>query len=92
MNDIIVLEEHGKCTCVDLLNSIGVHLRLLMCENYYNKINKTKSQCDNSMNAQMQHGMFYPLLNKHSGEACCIENLAEYHKLLYLELPYPANV
>ncbi len=53
----------------------------VICQNYYNKNNSTKWQQDDSVNAQRLQDMFYPLMNKHTGEARCVENPVEYHKL-----------
>ncbi len=36
--------------------------------------------------------MFYPSLNKHTGEAQCVENPVEYHKLQYLNMSDSAHI
>ncbi len=36
--------------------------------------------------------MFYPLLNKQTGEAQCVENQVEYHKLQYLKMSDSAHI
>ena len=36
--------------------------------------------------------MFYPSLNEHTGEARCVENQVEYHKLQYLKMSDSAHI
>ncbi len=44
------------------------------------------------MNEQRLQDMFYPLFNKHIGEARCVENPLEYHKLQYLNMSDSAHI
>ncbi len=39
-----------------------------------------------------QHDMNYPLLNDHTREVQCLENLVEYHKLQYVEMSDSAYI
>ncbi len=59
----------------------------VICENCYNKHNSTRSRQNNDVDAQRLPDMFYPFLNKHTGEAQFVENPLEYHKLQYIWIP-----
>ncbi len=50
------------------------------------------SRQNNKANVQKQHNMFNPSLNEHTGEAQCIENPLEYHKLQYLKMSDSAHI
>ncbi len=64
----------------------------VICKNCYNKHNSTRSRRNNNVKAQRLQDMFSPLLNKHTGEARCVENPLEYHKLQYLNMTDSAHI
>ncbi len=59
----------------------------VICETCYNKNNQARSQRSANINEQKLYDMFYPLLNEHTGEARCVEDPEEYHKIQYLNMP-----
>ncbi len=64
----------------------------LICQYCYNKNNNTRSRRHNTTNAQKLQDMFNPLLNEQTGEARCVGNRVEYHKLQYLKMSDSAHI
>ncbi len=64
----------------------------VICQDCYNKNNNTRSRRYNTTNAQKLHNMFNPLLNEQTGEARCVGNQVEYHKLQYLKMSDSAHI
>ncbi len=64
----------------------------VICQDCYNKNNNTRSRRHNTTNAQKLHDMFNPLLNEQTGEARCVGNRVEYHKLQYLKMSDSAHI
>ncbi len=64
----------------------------VICENCYNKHNSTRSRQNHNANAHKLDDMFNPLFNEHTGEARCVENPIEYHKLQYLNMSDSAHI
>ncbi len=58
----------------------------VICQDCYNKNNNTRSRQHDTANAQKLHNMFNPLLNEQTGEAQCVGNQVEDHKLQYLKM------
>ncbi len=64
----------------------------IVCQDCNNKNNSTRSRQYNTDNAPMLQDMFYPLLNKWTGEALCVGNQVEYHKLQCLKMSDSAHI
>jgi len=64
----------------------------VICQDCYNKNNNTRSRRHNTTNAQKLHDMFNPLLNEQTGEARCVGNRVEYHKLQFLKMSNSAHI
>ncbi len=64
----------------------------VICQDCYNKNNNTRSRRHNTANAHKLQDMFNPLLNEHTGEARCVGNQVEYHKLQYLKMSDSAHI
>ncbi len=73
--------ERYNCTC-----------DYVICETCCNKHDKTRLQHSTNINTQKQHDMFNPTLNEHTGEAQCVENPVEYHKIQYLNMSDFAHI
>ncbi len=72
-------------------NGFSVNVTLLYVMSAIRK-NNTRSRQHNTANAQRLQDMFYPLLNKQTGEAWCVGNEVEYHKLQYLKMSDSAHI
>ncbi len=73
----------GRCMCVDMLKGISVHVTMWFVRIV---ITRTIKQDHGKVQAPMHNVMLIPLLNKHTGEAQCVDDPVEYHKMQYLKM------
>ncbi len=79
------------CICADMPNNISVNVTFLYVRIAITRT-KVQDQVNNTVNAQKLQDMFYPLLNKYTGKAQCVENSVEYHNLQYLKMSDSAHI
>ncbi len=86
------LKDTGGCILWRYKERYHCACDFVICEKCYTKHNSTRSSQNNNVNAQRLKDMFYQLLNKLTGEARCVENPLEYHKLQYLNMSDSAHI
>ncbi len=92
MNHITMARGHWRMYVCRYAEWYQCACDFVICENCYNKHNSTRSRQNNNVNAQRLQDMFNLLFYKHTGEARCVENPLEYHKLQYLNISDSAHI
>ncbi len=74
MNHIIMRKGNWKVYVCRYAEQYQCECDFIVCQDCNNKNNSTRSRQYNTDNAPMLQDMFYPLLNKWTGEALCVGN------------------
>ena len=92
MNHIIMAKKDWKVYVCRYAERYNCACDYVICETCYNKNNPSRSRRCANINEQKLYDMFYPLLNEHTGEARCVEDPEEYHKIQYLNMSDSAHI
>ncbi len=92
MNHIIMTKKNWKVYTCRYAERYQCVYDYVICEHCYNNNNQGRSWQSNSINAQKLNDMINPFFNEHTGEAWCVDNPVEYHKVQYLNMSDSAHI
>ena len=92
MNHIIMARKNWKVYVCRYAERYQCECDYVICETCYNKSNEARTRRRTISNTKKLHDMFNPLLNEHTGEARCLEDPVEYHKMQYLKMSDSAHI